>query len=360
MATIRKLKNGSYQVSIYINKKRVRKCFQKWSEANAYKLKKENENLVSKKISQGLLRPRAEIKSELHNILLSRPDLKPKTLVKYKNFVNQFQIFCEKLNIKYVDEFTNEHADIFYSVLVSPRKDPKGSTERILSAKPKTINFYLTMARRFFNDMMKRDLVVTNPFKHIQNLRAERKIPEYYTSEELKRFFNQEMKSSARNVFLMLLNTGMRFGELANLRWADIDFENKLITIRSRENFTPKTRNSNRIIPMNTTVFNILSSLYDKNIKDEDFVMKSEKGQQIRERYLYGLCNKIGKKAEISGSINLHKFRHTFATHLVQRGVRIEEIQKLLGHSSIKETLIYAHVQPQSLHSKVNLLENLI
>lgn len=361
MATIRKLKNDSYQVSGYIQNKRIRKCFPNYNEAKTFKLKLENESLLHKQIKNGLVKPRIDIKSEILNIILSRIDIKPKTFVKYKYFVSQFQLFCENYKIVYADDFTKEHADIFNSILIRPRKDPKGSTDRILKAKPKTINFYLTMARSFFNELIKRDIINSNPFNHIKNLKAERKIPEYYSADELKRFFSQPMSEAVKNVFLMLLNSGMRFGELANLRWADIDLEQKLITIRERENFSPKTKNSNRTIPMNNVVYKLILSLYEKNknITSDDFVIKSEKGCQIRERYFYAVCNKIGKKAGIAGSINLHKFRHTFASHLVQRGVRIEELQKLLGHSSIKETLIYAHIQSQTLHSKVNLLENL-
>lgn len=357
MASIRKLQNGSFQVSAYLGQKRIRKCFRKKTDAQKFKLEIENRLLHKNSNDQKSLR--VEIKEEIENFLAYRSDLKPKSVKKYENFLRQFSIFCERSNIIYVDDFTKEHARIFYNILIQPRKDPKGSTERILKAKPKTINFYLTMARRFFKEMIKKDLIRTNPFDSIENIRVERKIPEYYSEDELKRFFNLPMKESARNAFLMFLNTGMRFGELANLQWSDIDMNNRLITIRSKDSFTPKTINSNRVIPMNDVVYKLLSALHNAETSKDDYVIKTEKGKQIRERYLYAYCNKIGKAAGISGSITLHKFRHTFATLLVQRGVRIEEIQKLLGHSSIKETLIYAHIQPQTLHSKVNLLTNL-
>lgn len=358
MASIRKLKNGSFQVSAYLGKKRIRKCFRKKSEALKFKIHIENETLMKNNL--GFIQPKIEIQKEIENFLAFRNDLRPNSIKKYTNFLRQFSIFCKKSNIIYVDDFSKEHARIFFNFLIQPRKDPKGSTERVLQAKPRTVNFYLTMAKRFFNEMKKKDLIKFNPFESIENIREEKKIPEYYSEDELKRFFNQPMKNSAKNAFVVLLNTGMRFGELANLQWADVDLENRLITIRHKENFSPKTINSNRVIPINDTLFDLLKKLYDESSKDiEDYVIKTEKGKKIRERNLYAYCNKIGKAAGISGSITLHKFRHTFASLLVKRGVRIEEIQKLLGHSSIKETLIYAHIEPQTLHSKVNLLNNL-
>jgi site-specific recombinase XerD len=79
----------------------------------------------------------------------------------------------------------------------------------------------------------------------------------------------------------------------------------------------------------------------------------------LRERKLYYVCNKIGKSAGVKGKISLHKYRHTFASQLVQNNVRIELIQKLLEHSSIKETMIYAHLKSDSLHDEVKILDRL-
>lgn len=345
-------------MSAYIGQKRIRKCFRRKADAQKFKLQIETQLITIE--NQNFRYRKTEIKTEIDNFLAFRNDLKQKSIKKYENFLRQFSIFCERSDIIYVDDFTKEHARIFYNILVQPRQDPKGSTKRVLKAKPKTINFYLSMARRFFREMIKKELIATNPFDTVENIRVEKKIPEYYSEDELKRFFSQPMKESARNAFLMFLNTGMRFGELANLQWSDVDMTNKLLTIRAKDNFTPKTINSNRVVPMNDVVYNLLNNLYNEKLNRDDYVIKTENGKQIRERHLYAYCNKIGKAAGISGKITLHKFRHTFATLLVQRGVRIEEIQKLLGHSSIKETLIYAHIQPQTLHSTVNLLTNIL
>ncbi len=71
------------------------------------------------------------------------------------------------------------------------------------------------------------------------------------------------------------------------------------------------------------------------------------------------VCKKIAKEAGISSRAFLHKFRHTFATHLVRNRVPLERVQKLLGHSSITETLIYAHLIPDDMHEDVSVLNKL-
>jgi integrase/recombinase XerD len=90
-----------------------------------------------------------------------------------------------------------------------------------------------------------------------------------------------------------------------------------------------------------------------------DYVFTSATGKKLRERKLLASCKLIGIKAGIKKNCYLHKFRHSFATHLVRKRVPIERIQKLLGHSSITETQIYAHLSSNSMHEDVSVLNGL-
>ncbi|MBR9978838.1 MAG: tyrosine-type recombinase/integrase [Bacteroidetes bacterium] len=90
------------------------------------------------------------------------------------------------------------------------------------------------------------------------------------------------------------------------------------------------------------------------------YVFASPKGKQLRERLLLKVCKRIGEQAELTCRMFLHKFRHTFATYLVLDGVPLEDIKVLLGHSSIKETEIYAHHRPDDLHHQVRRLDGLL
>jgi site-specific recombinase XerD len=260
------------------------------------------------------------------------------------------------LNITYVDEFTQDTANIFYRQLNRAKPDPKGSTTRILKPKPRTVNYYLRVARTFFNEQVVLNHIDRNPMITIKNLRIDKQPPEYYSQEEIKSFFAQKMHPAYRNAFLVLLHTGMRFQELATLCWDDIDTEKRLIYVRPKEGFKTKTYCSIRSIPMDESMVSLFTELSAKK-QNEKNVICSVEGAILRERKLYYICNKIGKLAGVSGKISLHKFRHTFASQLAQNNVRIELIQKLLGHSSIKETMIYAHLKSDSLHDEVKILD---
>lgn len=359
MGNIIKLDNGKFKTSVYdIYGKRHRKTFNRKGEADAFISKIESVKHNKKLVETNLKKKQVLISEAVDNYALTKTDMRPKTRAKYANFVKQIKLFTEALNIKYVDEFTPDHATILFNELIKPKKDPKGSTSRILKPAARTVNFYLRTTRTFFQNEVLKGHIDKNPLIAVKNLRIEKKTPEFYTKEEIQRFFAQDMKLEYRNAFLVLLHTGMRFAELANLTWQDIDLDKRLIHVRPKENFKAKTFNSIRKIPMNEVVFNIFTVL-SMNTEKSEYPICSVEGHKLREKLLYDRCQGVGKKANIEGQISLHKFRHTFASHLVQNRAPIEYVQKLLGHASINETMVYAHLRSEDLHSEVKILENL-
>jgi len=153
------------------------------------------------------------------------------------------------------------------------------------------------------------------------------------------------------------IRSGLRFEEFANIIWQDIDYDNRLITIRPKDGFNTKTFEFPRKFPMNSVVYDIVSKLAEN--KESEYVFTSVNGGQMRERSLLHVCKRIAAAAGIKSRAYLHKFRHTFATHLVQNGIGTEKIQKQLGHANIEETLVYAHLRPDNLHSDVEILTTL-
>jgi site-specific recombinase XerD len=230
---------------------------------------------------------------------------------------------------------------------------------KTINPSPKTINGFISTIKTLFSDEVNKAHIDRNPFAHIKNLKETKPRPEFYTVDELNNFFKVKMPDEYRNAFLGLFYTGVRFGELANVSWDDIDLNGKLMTIRAKENHSLKTNNAQRIIPIPQPLFVLLNDL-SKNKKSELYVFCSIKGKQLNERKLLDACKRIGAKAGIVSRMFLHKFRHTYATMLVQRKIDITEIQKLMGHASILETMIYVHVKTEELHDSVNVLSNVI
>lgn len=342
--------NGKYQVNMLDKYNiRIKRTFSRKADAQAFAALVTKEKYETKLINNRLKSQRYSIQDALHEFESSKQHLRPKSVSKYGNVIKQIRYFLEHKQIRFLDEFTPDHATEFYRLLTKPRKV---NEFRTVVPKPKTVNFYIQTLKSFFNVEVEKNHLQRNPAIHIKNLKVEKPKPEYYTEDEIKAFFAIEMHEAYRLAFLGLLYTGMRFGELANVKWSDLDLSKKLIYVRSSETFKAKTENSERAIPIADQLYDILKEAYHN--RQTEYVFPSPLGKQLRERRLLQVCKKIGSQAGITSRLYLHKFRHTTATHLIQRGVPIEAIKEILGHWSVTETEIYAHHKADHLHDYMN------
>ncbi len=360
LMAINKTKNNKYCVDAWnIYGKRIRKVFDRRQEAQAFEANIETDKYQHKLVNAALQKKRYPIENAFNDFEASKSMLRPKSIERYKNSINAIRGFARGMNINYLDEFTSDMATIFFNELVREREINKGNHKVRLKAAPKTINFYLTVFKSFFNQEVIKGHLDRSPALHIKNVKVENKKPEYYSIEELDAFFNQDIPEPYRNFFLGLLYTGLRYGEAANLTWDDIDFKRKLVHINEKENHSLKTSNSVRSIPMNKLLFDLLSNMFEKRTSDLVFV--NSHNNSIKERRALSVCKKTAEKAGIKKRAYLHKFRSTFATLLVRNNVSLESIKELLGHSSLVETeKAYANNESTYLHSEVSVLDNVL
>ncbi|WP_045608121.1 site-specific integrase [Vibrio parahaemolyticus] len=145
----------------------------------------------------------------------------------------------------------------------------------------------------------------------------------------------------------LAMHTGMRKGEMLTLRWESVSFENRYLTILS-ENAKSKKK---RTIPMNDTVFNMLSQWRAQNL-NEEYVFVHE-GKQVS-FFQYPWQNLL--KAAGIENFRFHDLRHHFASKLVMAGVDLNVVRELLGHADLKMTLRYAHLAPAHTAAAVQLI----
>ena len=182
-------------------------------------------------------------------------------------------------------------------------------------------------------------------------LRETRKMPRFFFDEEIKRLFDNSSRY-LQSIITMGLNSGLRAGEMTNLKWSDIDFHNKLIYVKNSIIFNTKGC-EDRAIPINSTLHQELLFLKEYYIDPlHDRVMRRNNNQM---KYVF--CHQMGGKMDNIGKAfkrlvthlgmpdtSLHTMRHSFASHLAMNGVDIVTIKELLGHKDIKVTMIYAHL----------------
>lgn len=357
---IKQKKNGNYLVNTRDqNGTRLKRTFRTKREAEAFDSSIKLQKYENQLVRNGVKSARYLFTQSIEDYLLTKSDLRPASYTKYSFVLLELQKFAQATGLKYIDEFSPDHATLLYNELIKEKETIRGKKKIKAKAKPKTVNFFLVVVRAFFQQEFIKDHIKRNPMLHIRNLKVEKRKPEFYTREELKLFFAQPMDDAYRLAFMGLLFTGMRFAELANITWEDVDFGNRLLLVRPKENFRTKTFNSERSIPLNSILYELIVKYYPNRLSDK-YVFTSARGFQLRERKMLETCKEVAVTAGIATNSYLHKFRHTYATMLIQNGVKIQNIKELLGHWSVSETERYAHNNSDHLHQDVSELDSLL
>ncbi len=216
---------------------------------------------------------------------------------------------------------------------------------RLGAVKPATVYQELALLRRMFNVAIKEwEWVKDNPVSRLSfSVGSKNARDRWLTPEEEQKLFEYATNPQwLRSLLAVALHTGMRRGEILNLRWQDIDFSRKTIEIVRSKN------GEKRMIPMSTFVYNTL-----KNIKVRDI---SGKVFPVSTSSLRAAFEKTLKKISVD-NFHFHDLRHTFATRLVQNGVDLYKVKELLGHKTISMTMRYTHHYPESLRSSIDVLD---
>ena len=246
-------------------------------------------------------------------------------------------------------------------------------------------NHYLSVINRIFKYAVLMDVLSSNPFDKVikpKSRQTQRK-GNFLTKEELKEFLKLAQNTTLSYFFPLvhlMSYTGLRQGEALALKWSDIDFENKKITVnktavRIKEKQTlqtPKTKNSKRIISIDSATLSILKSwkkdqikIYFKNGKhfegDENFIFTNQRGDWVHIHNFIRYFKRFIADHKLK-PITPHGLRHTHASLLFSAGVEPKNISDRLGHSTIKITLdLYTHItEEQRTDTVEKLLEYMI
>ena len=191
------------------------------------------------------------------------------------------------------------------------------------------------------------DLIPPQTWRKVSKFKEVKGRVEYHTPAEIKdilKIFNPEWQLIARLGF----QAGLRRGEIAVLKWADVDFKNNQIYI------APNKTEKYRYVPMVAQLRKALESAKKRAPKGAEYVVNV--GEDRNSPYYLSAFYTKETKEKLPFKCGMHKLRHTFASHLVQNGVDLYRVSKLLGHSSIKMTEIYAHLATADLKSAVTKL----
>ena len=219
------------------------------------------------------------------------------------------------------------------------------------------------------------DVIINNPCK--KSVKSDMGQPsdkkEALTIDVQRKFLEAAKDQSYENQYRFVLQTGLRTGELVGLKWDDIDFKNKTLTISRTMEYRykvgewrigpPKSGSGYRTVPLTDEAIRILKAQKEKNSKIKvipmewaDQVFLCRKGEPVKnstyDTALFKICDKVGIKR-----FSMHVLRHTFATRCIEAGMMPKTLQKILGHSNIGITMnLYVHITEDEKHKEIELV----
>ncbi len=197
----------------------------------------------------------------------------------------------------------------------------------------------------------------TNPFAEIKKPKPVERMPEILTRRELSLLFDSLPDDSCkdrrlRNIVLLAVNTGLRLGEILHLERRDVDFDANVLLVRAKRDWTPKSKKP-RVVPLSEDAVRALRSQISENAKREREPVGTS-AVVFPNPHGFPLTSPIVERPFIAkvrelwpnrAGLHFHSLRHTYGSFLCERGVSLQEIQKIMGHSSVKVTEIYARLR---------------
>lgn len=207
------------------------------------------------------------------------------------------------------------------------------------------MNRELSCLKTMFNQAINWKYVSENPVKGVK-LFQERKLAMKILSKEEINGLIEESADHLKPILILALNTGMRRGEIFNLRWTDIDFNDCYIYIKDTKS------NRSRNVPINDLVVDALMG-----IKHESEYVFYNPETKDRIKDVKTAFKAACRRADIT-DLRFHDLRHTAATYMVMGGVDLVTVAEILGHSDLKMVMRYAHPTPENKRKAVETLAN--
>ena len=216
----------------------------------------------------------------------------------------------------------------------------------------RSVGRHLSALRSFFKFLTREGLIKTNPILILSSPKLDKHLPQFLTEEETKKLiesaFSKDEKDERglrdRAILETFYSCGIRISELVGLDQDNIDFIGGIVKVFGKGK-------KERIVPIGEAALSTIRKYLDNRKKQSDAVFLNKNGARITTRGVRGIVEKYIKAVGIRHGVSPHTLRHSFATHLLERGADLRAVQEMLGHSNISTTQIYTHINRDRLKS---------
>ncbi len=266
----------------------------------------------------------------------------PKTITSYQTDIHQFSEFLASSYDEKCPELATYGTIRSWIVsLVEAKLDPR------------SINRKIACLRSFFKFCLKQEAIEKNPMQKIKILKTSKKLPHFVHEEDMTKLLdNIEFEHTLegwrdRLIIELFYGTGIRLSELIGLKDQNINLHERTIKVLGK-------RNKERVIPFSKSIVAIIKEyrlVRNREVikKDHNFLFVNNSGEPIYPMMVYRLVRKYLDKFTAVEKRSPHVLRHSFATHLLNKGAEINAVKDLLGHTSLAATQVYTHNSMEKL-----------
>jgi integrase/recombinase XerC len=258
------------------------------------------------------------------------------TLIAYQNDLDQFSAFIKQA----FPDHKPETADygIVRSWIIQLTEGGN---------KPTSVNRKIAGLKTFYKFLMREEAISKNPMTKIRVLKTQKRLPSFVKEGEMVNLLDQVAFDPTfegwrdKLILELFYATGIRLSELITLKESQVDVRAQTIKVLGK-------RNKERVIPFPKSIVTILKEYQkvrnkDIKVKDHGFVFVTEKGEPCYPMMVYRIVKKYLDMITATEKKSPHVLRHTYATHLLNKGAEINAVKDLLGHSSLAATQVYTH-----------------
>jgi tyrosine recombinase XerC len=215
------------------------------------------------------------------------------------------------------------------------------------NSQSRTLARHLSSLRSFFRFLTREGLLKANPVTSVSSPKLDRHLPAFLTEEEVSALLKAVAPADEwglRDLAILetFYSTGIRISELVGLSLEDMDLIGGIIKVRGKGK-------KERIAPIGEYAITALRAYLDGRRKQSSAVFLNRRGSRITDRGVRGIVGKYLRRANVKQGVSPHTLRHSFATHLLDRGADLRTVQELLGHANLSTTQIYTHLTTEKL-----------
>jgi len=283
--------------------------------------------------------------NEFKSFLKIERSLSENSVSAYLSDINKLRLHAEHLGKSDIQVTKNDIVD-FINVMCNE------------GLKPRTQSRVISAIKSFYKFLILEDYINLNPTDLIEVPAQGFKLPQILSIEEIDLLLNSIDLSKPnghrnRAMLEVLYSCGLRVSELINLKISNINKLDGYIRIIGKGNVE-------RLTPIGITALKFLYFYIDQvrfkqkiNKEFIDFVFLNNRGSRLSRVMIFHLIRKLSDQVNINKQVSPHTFRHSFATHLIERGANLRAVQEMLGHKNITTTEIYTHLDKDYLRSNI-------